>query len=160
MRPDIEQAKNRIVNLVSLYLESTSGGDLRHAAESLRDHSFFVALQGRLGHARAMLALPESTSFHTRLDSDAVDERGVVKGLDEWSLRSFADYQELARRQPFQQEMEAALWLAAELGMDAEELEEAHTHAEAVIRSALLAMATRRTEFPDWVEFENGHCAA
>ena len=155
LRPDIEQAKNRIVNLVSLYLESTSGGDLRHAAESLRDHSFLSRSKGGSDMLKAMLALPESTNFHTRLDSDAVDERGVVKGLDEWSLRSFADYQaELARRQPFQQEMDAALWLAAELGMDAEELEEAHTHAEAVIRSALLAMATRRTEFPDWVEFE------
>ena len=155
LRPDIEQAKGRIVNLVSLYLESTSGGDLRRAAESLRDHSFLSRSKGGSDMLKTMLALPESTSFHTRLDSDDVDERGVVKGLDEWSLRSFADYQtELARRQPIQQEIDAALWLAAELGMDAEELEEAHTHAEAVIRSALLAMATRRTELPDWVEFE------
>ena len=36
LRPDIEQAKGRIVNLVSLYLENTSGGDLQRAAESLR----------------------------------------------------------------------------------------------------------------------------
>ena len=112
LRPDIEQAKGRIVNLVSLYLESTSGGDLRRAAESLRDHSFLSRSKGGSDMLKTMLALPESTSFHTRLDSDDVDERGVVKGLDEWSLRSFADYQtELARRQPIQQEIDAALWL-------------------------------------------------
>ena len=155
LRPDLEKAKDRIVNLVSLYLESTSGGDLRQAAESLCAHSFLSRSKGGSDMLKAMLALPESTSFYIRLDSDAVDERGVVKGLDEWSLRSFADYQaELARRKPIQQEMDAALWLAAQLGMDADELEEAHTHAEAVIRTALLAMATRRTELPDWVEFE------
>ena len=155
LRPDIEQAKNRIVNLVSLYLQDISGGDLRLAAESLRDHSFLSRSKGGSDLLKALLALPESTSFHMRMDSDSVDERGVVKGLDEWSLRSFADYEaELARRMPIQQEMDAALWLAAELGMDAEELEEAHTHAEAVIRTALLAMAMQRTEIPDWVEFE------
>ncbi len=155
LRPDIEQAKNRIVNLVSLYLESTSGGDLRLAAESLRDHSFLSRSKGGSDMLKAMLALPESTSFHMRMDSDAVDERGVVRGMDEWSLRSYADYEaELARRRPIQQEMDAALWLAAELGMDTEELEEAHTHAEAVIRTALLAMAMQRSEMPDWVEFE------
>ena len=38
--------------------------------------------------------------------------------------------------------------------MDAADLEEAHTHAEAVIRTALLVMASGRTELPDWVEFE------
>jgi hypothetical protein len=38
--------------------------------------------------------------------------------------------------------------------MDVEDLEEAHTHAEAVIRTALLALATRRTAMPDWAEFE------
>ena len=155
LRPDLEKAKDRIVNLVSLYLESTSGGDLRQAAESLRDHSFLSRSKGGSDMLKAMLALPESTSFHTRLDSDAVDERGAVKGLAEWSLRSFADYQaELARRRPIQQEIGAAIWLAGQLGLEADELEEAHTHAEAVIRTALLAMATRRTELPDWVEFE------
>ena len=38
LRPELEMAKDRIVNLVSLYLESSSGGDLHQAAESLREH--------------------------------------------------------------------------------------------------------------------------
>ena len=154
LRPDLEKAKDRIVNLVSLYLQSSCGGDLRQAAESLRDHSFLSRSKGGSDLLKALLALPESTVFHASLDSGA-EAGGPPKGLAEWSLKSFADYQaELARRRPLQQEKDAAVWLAEELGMDAEELEEAHTHAEAVIRTALLAMATRRTEMPDWVEFE------
>lgn len=154
LRPDLETAKDRIVNLVSLYLESTSSGDLRLAAESLRDHSFLSRSKGGSDLLKALLALPESTSFHASLDSGA-EARGPVKGLAEWSLKSFADYQaELARRRPIQREKDAALWLAGQLGMEADELEASHTHAEAVIRTALLLIATQRTEWPDWPAFE------
>ena len=40
LRPELEKAKERIVNLVSLHLEHTHGGDLQAAATALRDHSF------------------------------------------------------------------------------------------------------------------------
>lgn len=153
LRPDLEKARDRIVNLVSLYLESSCGGDLRLAAESLRDHSFLSRSKGGSEMLKALLALPENTVFDTH--PGAVDAAAPPKGLAEWSLKSVADYQaELARRMPLQQEKGAALWLAGQLGLDAEELEEAHTHAEAVIRMALLALATRRTAWPDWVAFE------
>ncbi|MDB5929842.1 MAG: hypothetical protein JWR60_1549 [Polaromonas sp.] len=155
LRPDIEKARERIVNLVSICLESNSGGDLRQAAQALRDHSFLSRSKGGSDLLKAMLALPESTSFHADLDSGIQEARGPAKGLAEWSLRSFADYQaELARRLPIQQEKAAAVWLAKQLGMDAAGLEDAHTHAEAVIRTALLVLATARTELPDWVAFE------
>ncbi|MDQ3059580.1 MAG: hypothetical protein M3R45_08640 [Pseudomonadota bacterium] len=154
LRPDIEKARERIVNLVSLYLESTSGGDLRLAAQALRDNSFLSRSKGGSDMLRALLALPESTVFHEDMASSA-EASGPPKGLAEWSLKSFADYQaELARRRPIQQEKDAAVWLAGQLGVDADELEEAHTHAEAVIRTALLALSARRTEFPDWPGFE------
>ena len=39
LRPDLEKARERLVNLVSLHLEHATGGD-------------FVALQSRLGHAQ------------------------------------------------------------------------------------------------------------
>ncbi len=154
LRPDIEKARERIVNLVSLYLQSLSGGDLRLAAESLRDNSFLSRSKGGSDLLKALLALPDSTLFHEDLSSVA-EAAGPVKGLAEWSLKSFADYQaELARRLPLQQEKDAAIWLAAQLGLDADELEEAHTHAEAVIRTALLALSAKRTEWPDWPGFE------
>ena len=155
LRPDIEKAKDRLVNLVSLHLESASGGDLRRAAELLRDHSFLSRSKAGSDMLRALLALPDSASFDAHHDElNGADSKSPPKGLAEWSLKSLADYQaELARRLPFQQEKDAALWLAAQLGLDADELEAAHTHAEAVIRTALLARATRRTEWPDWVDF-------
>ncbi|MBC7445592.1 MAG: hypothetical protein H7273_09025 [Polaromonas sp.] len=154
LRPDLEKAKDRLVNLVSLGLESSSGGDLRLAAESLRDHSFLSRSKAGSDLLRALLAMPESSSFHASLDGDSAPN-SPPKGLAEWSLRSLADYQaELARRRPVELEKGAAVWLAGHLGMDAEALDEAHTHAEAVIRSALLALATQRTELPDWTEFD------
>ena len=155
LRPDLEKARDRIVNLVSLYLESSSEGDLRQAAESLRDHSFLSRSKGGSDMLKALLALPDSTSFYMNADPDDQAGNAPPKGLAEWSLRSFADYRlELARRTPLQQEKEAALWLAEQIGMDVGELEEAHTHAEAVIRTALLVASTQGSEMPDWVEFE------
>ena len=154
LRPDLEKAKDRLVNLVSLYLENSSGGELRLAAGSLCDQSFLSQSKGGSDMLRALLAMPESTSFYADLDT-ASDGREPPKGLAEWSLKSFADYQaELARRLPIQQERDAAVWLAAHLGGEQSELEDAHTHAEAVIRTALLALAAKRTEVPDWAGFE------
>jgi hypothetical protein len=155
LRPELEKAKDRLVNLVSLYLESTSGGDLRQAAESLRDHSFLSRSKGGSDMLKALLALPESSSFDTNAGSDSLEDQAPSHAFAEWTLRSLGDYQaELARRSPIKQEKDAAIWLAGHLGMDVAELEEAHTHAEAVIRTTLLVLSTQRTELPDWVAFE------
>jgi len=154
LRPDLEKARERLVNLVGLHLESISGGDPRLAAGSLRDHSFLFHSKAGSDMLRALLGMPESTGFFADLDTGP-DKRGPPTGLTEWSLRSFADYQaELARRLPVQQEREAAVWLAGHLGTEQSELEDAHTHAEAVIRTALLALAAKRTALPDWADFE------
>ena len=117
LRPDIEKAKDRLVNLVSLHLESASGGDLRRAAELLRDHSFLSRSKAGSDMLRALLALPDSTSFDAHHDElNGIDSKSPPKGLAEWTLKRLADYQaELAKRLPFQQEKDAALWLAAQL---------------------------------------------
>ena len=155
LRPDIEKARQRLVNLVSLNLQSSSGGDLRLAAELLRDHSFLSRSKSGSDMLKAMLALPESTVFENRLEGSDLSSNAPPKGLAEWSLKSFSDYQaEVARRAPVQLEKSAALWLAERLGAGADELEEAHTHAEAVIRTALLVLSAKGTEMPDWPGFE------
>ena len=154
LRPDLEKAKDRLVNLVSLSLESASGGDPLLAAESLRDNSFLSQSKAGSDMLRALLAMPENTSFYADLATPH-DERGPPKGLAEWSLKRLADYEaELARRMPVQQERDAAVWLAGHLGVAQAELEEAHTHADAVIRTALVSLAVKRTELPDWPGFE------
>lgn len=155
LRPDLEKAKDRLINLVSLCLESGSGGSLQRAAESLRDHSLLSRSKAGSDMLRALLALPESSGFELPADADDLVGKAPPKGLADWSLRSFSDYQlELARRLPLQQEKEAALWLAEHFGMEAGELEESHTHAEAVIRTALLLASTHGTEMPDWLDFQ------
>ena len=156
LRPDLEKAKDRLVNLVSLGLESSSGGNLQLAAESLRDHSFLSRSKAGSDMLKALLALPESTSFELHRDADDLAGKAPPKGLADWTLKNFSDYQlELARRLPLQQEKKAALWLAERFGMEAGDLEEMHTHAEAVIRTALLLASTQGTEMPDWPDFQN-----
>ena len=153
LRPELENAKERIVNLVSLYLESSSQGDMREAAESLRDYSFLSRSKGGSDMLKALIAMPQNSHFGMSERRGFTDDH--IPLLAKWTLRSLADYQaELAQRQQVANVMDAAIWLADLLGSDAAELEEAGKDAEAVIRSALLSLATGRTELPDWVAFE------
>ena len=153
LRPELEKARDRMVNLVSLYLQSTTGGDLRQAAQALRDHSFLSRSKGGSDMLKALIAMPQNSHFGMSERGGFTDEHIPV--LAKWSLRSLPDYQaELARRQQVGQVMDAAIWLADTLGMDAAELEEAGKDAEAVIRTALLAMTCGRTDMPDWTAFE------
>jgi len=153
LRPELEKAKDRMVNLVSLHLEFTSGGDLRRAAEALRDHSFLSRSKSGSDMLKGLIAMPQNSHFGMNERGGFTDSH--IPLLAKWSLRNFADYQaELGRRSQVAQVIDAAIWLADALGMDAAELEDAGKDAEAVIRTALLMLATRRTEMPDWVAFE------
>jgi hypothetical protein len=154
LRPELEKAKDRIVNLVSLYLESSSGGDLRMAAESLRDHSFLSRSKGGSDMLKALVAMPQNSHFGMNDRSGFTDDK--IPSLAKWSLRSLTDYQtELAKRSQVAQLIDAAIWLADQLGMNASELENVGQDAEAAVRTALLILASKRSKMPDWVAFEN-----
>ena len=153
LRPELEKAKERMVNLVSLYLETTSQGDLRQAAESLRDHSFLSRSKGGSDMLKSFIAMPQNSHFGMNERAGFSDEHIPV--LAKWSLRSRADYEaEFAQRIQVAEVMDAAIWLAVQLGLDAADLEDAGKDAEAVIRTALLVLATGRTDMPDWLAFE------
>lgn len=153
LRPELEKAKDRIVNLVSLYLESTTGGDLRQAAESLRDNSFLSRSKGGSDMLKALIAMPQNSHFGMNEGTGFNDDQ--IPLLAKWTLRGLPDYQaELAKRSQVAQVIDAAIWLADQLGLDVTDLEEAGKDAEAVIRTALLALACKRTEMPDWIAFE------
>jgi hypothetical protein len=153
LRPEIEKAKDRIVNLVSLYLESTCSGDMQRAAESLRDHSFLSRSKGGSDMLKALIAMPTSTHFGMNEFGGFTDAH--IPQLARWSLRSLADYQaELAQRSQVALVIDAALWMADALGMEATDLQEAGKDAEAVIRTALLMHTAKRSKMPDWVAFE------
>lgn len=153
LRPELEKARDRMVNLVSLYLEHTSAGDLRLAAESLRDHSFMSRSKGGSDMLKALIAMPQNSHFGMNEGAGFTDDH--IPLLAKWSLRTLPEYQaELALRQQATLLVDAATWMADSLGLDAQELEDAGKDAEAVVRTALLARFARRTEMPDWVAFE------
>lgn len=153
LRPELERARERMVNLVSLYLESSCNGDLQRAAESLRDQSLLSRSKGGSDMLKALIAMPQTSHFGMNERGGFTDDQIPV--LAKWSLRPLADYQaELALRSEVATVVDAAIWLADAYGVDADTLEDAGKDAEAVIRTALLVHAAKRTEMPDWVEFE------
>ncbi|MES2585106.1 MAG: hypothetical protein V4627_20450 [Pseudomonadota bacterium] len=153
LRPELEKAKDRMVNLVSLYLEQSSSGDLRQAAESLRDNSFLSRSKGGSDMLKALIAMPQNSHFGMNEGTGFTDDH--IPLLAKWSLRTLPEYQaELALRQQATLLVNAATWMADTLGLNADELEEAGKDAEAVIRTVLLARFARRTEMPDWGAFE------
>jgi hypothetical protein len=153
LRPELERAKDRIVNLVSLHLEEATGGDLRQAAELLRDHSFLSRSKAGSDMLKSLIAMPQNSHFGMNEGGGFTDDH--IPMLAKWTLKSLPDFQaELSKRSQVAHVIDAAIWLADALGMDAAELEEAGKDAEAVIRTALLVLAAKRTEMPDWVAFD------
>ena len=153
LRPELEKAKDRIVNMVSLTLQIQSGGDLRKAAEHLREHSFMSRSKAASDMLKALIVMPQNTHFGMNEHGGFSDKH--IPQLAKWSLCSLAEYQaELAKRQQVAHVIDAAIWMADQLGLHADDLEEAGCDAEAVIRTALLAAATKHKEMPDWVTFQ------
>ncbi len=153
LRPELEKAKDRIVNLVSLTLQIQSGGDLRKAAEHLREHSFMSRSKAASDMLKALIVMPQNTHFGMNEHGGFSDKH--IPQLAKWSLCNLAEYQaELAKRQQVAHVIDAAIWMADQLGLHADDLEEAGCDAEAVIRTALLAAATKHKDMPDWVTFQ------
>lgn len=153
LRPDLELARTRLVNLVSLYLEDSCGGDLDRAAQSLRDHSLLSRSKGGSDMLKALIVMPQSSHFGMQEERSFEDKH--IPLLAKWSLRSLTEVQaERAARSHAVALVEAAVWMAAQFGLDADDLEEAGKDAEAVLRTALLVRACRRNAMPDWPAFE------
>ena len=134
LRPEIELARQRMVNLVSLYLFETSRGDLEMAARLIQDETFLSLSRGGSTLLKALFALPEYAVL-------GLNERGRVEDfLEYWSRRkNVQDYQSArAHRLSNQMEMALAYKLAQSLGIEKADFQDQHSEADAVIRSALL----------------------
>lgn len=153
LRPELEKARERLVNLISLSLRHDSGGDLARAAGLLLDHSLLSRSKAGSDMLKALIVMPQNTHFGMNERGGFTDRH--IPQLARWSLASYADYlAEFRARERAALVVEAALWLADQLGLSADELQDAEPDAEAVIRTALLANLTRRKQMPDWVLFE------
>jgi len=153
LRPELEKARERLVNLVSLHLQHESAGDLRAAAELLRDHSLLSRSKAGSDMLKALIVMPQSTHFGMNESAVFGDQHKPL--LARWSLASYSEFvAELNARQGAAQAVQCALWLAERLGLNADDLQACEPDAEAVIRTALLVAITTRPEMPDWQRFE------
>lgn len=131
LRPNIEEARARIVNLVSLFLEDSSNGNLEIAARSLRDNTFLSHSRGGSEMLKRLWAMPEDDSVGILLGQSQKEFLSV------WSLRSLHEYrQALEERQGHASSIAAAQWFAEHLGLDASSI--STVSVESVIRTAML----------------------
>ena len=151
LRPEIELARKRIVNLASLYLLETSKGDLDVAAKLIRDNTFLTLSRGGSGLLKALFAMPEYAMLGREHKSK------VEEFLEIWSLKEKPEEyrQLLANRQNNVKEIEAALWFAANMDVARDELQEVDCEAIAVVRTALLKRLINDADAPieNQVEF-------
>lgn len=139
LRPELEAARTRLVTLVSLALESASGGELSAAVDLLRHKSLLALSKTGADALRALLRLPEDL---------ILEPPGAVSQLEKqmlslWTLAepmTHARYQEeMHRRESFQTQHELSYWLAGKLGVSRKDLQ-MNESCEAVINSALLVL--------------------
>lgn len=142
LRPELELALQRMVKLISLFLEESCDGDLQRAATSLRDKTLLSHSKGGSEMLKRLHALPESTV----IDGESVTPESQRAYLDEKTLLdafSLEHYRaEHAIRQANQRAIDFSLWLARKLGVARSDVEEA----EALIRSAMLVLFVSKAE--------------
>lgn len=143
LRPELERALHRMVNLISLYLEDMSGGDLQIAAAALRDKTFLSLSKGGSEMIKRLHAMPDSTLMlggpvSPEEQRAFLDEKTAVKRI------SLADYQaELALRQENRNTIDFSFWLAKKMGVARDDIDDA----ESLIRSAMLVVFVDKAEF-------------
>jgi hypothetical protein len=142
LRPELELALHRMVNLVSLYLEDMSEGDLQIAATSLRDKTLLSHSKAGSDMLKRLHAMPDSTL----VDRGPVSAEGQRAYLDEKTASDtipLAEYRsELALRQAMRNTIDFAFWLAKTMGISRGDIDDA----EPLIRSAMLVILVDQAE--------------
>jgi hypothetical protein len=153
LRTDLESAVVRMVNLISLYLEDFSNGDLRAAAMSLRDNSLLSHSRGGSEMLKRLHAMPGETGLHARkVDAQGqkifVNERSLAFPLSVDSYRA-----QVEQCQANQMRIDFARWLARQLNTKPDECED--YSAEEVIHSAMLLLyvGAKTLKLPSKSEF-------
>ncbi|MBU1263739.1 MAG: hypothetical protein KJ946_03865 [Gammaproteobacteria bacterium] len=142
LRPELELALHRMVNLVSLYLEDMSEGDLQIAAASLRDKTLLSHSKAGSDMLKRLHAMPDSTL----VDRGPVSAERQRAYLDEKTASDtipLAEYRsELALRQTMRNTIDFAFWLAKTMGIARDDIDDA----EPLIRSAMLVIFVDQAE--------------
>lgn len=142
LRPELELALRRMVNLISLSLEDVSEGDMLSAAAMLRDKTLMSHSKAGSDMLKRLFAMPDSTL----IVGGPVSAEGQRAYLDEKTgLESalIADYRaELATRQANRNTIDFAFWLARIMGVSRDEIDDA----DSLIRSAMLVFFVGQAE--------------
>ncbi len=153
LRTDLETAVARMANLISLYLEDSTNGDLRAAALSLRDNTLLSHSRGGSEMLKRLHAMPGDTSLHARqIDPAAqklfVNERSFAFPPSLTTYRA-----QVSQCQANQMRIDFARWLARRLNTQPDEYE--NFSAEEVIRSAMLVLyvGPKTLEMPSKTQF-------
>jgi hypothetical protein len=144
LHAELDNARKRVVHLVSLYLENLCGEDLSKAAISLRENTFLSHSRGGNEMLKKLHEMPESGFFggiKGQELKDFQDERTLKKPL---SLSAYR--KEFQRRQDNAATMLAARWFAQDFGLPKAELD--LVYAESVIRTAILMRHVALHKFP------------
>lgn len=151
LRPELELALHRMVNLISLYLEDMSEGDIQIAAASLRDKTLLSHSKAGSDMLKRLHAMPDSTLT----DRGPVSPESQRAYLDEKTASetiSLAEYRaELAIRQENRNTIDFSFWLAKKMGVPRDDVDEA----DSLIRSAMLVIFVDQAElkFPTRTAF-------
>jgi len=142
LRPELELALHRMVNLVSLYLEDMSGGDIQIAAASLRDKTLLSHSKAGADMIKRLHAMPDSTL----MDRGPLSPESQRAYLDEKTASdtiSLTDYlSEFAIRQENRNMIDFSFWLAKMMGVSRADVDDA----ESLIRSAMLVIFVDQAE--------------
>ena len=142
LRPELELALHRMVNLISLYLEDMSGGDLKVAAVSLRDKTLLAHSKAGSDMIKRLHAMPDSTLIMDGTVS-AESQRAFLDAKTTAGSSLLAEYRsELVLRLESQNTIEFAFWLAKKMGASRDEIDDA----DALIRSAMLVIYVDQAE--------------
>ncbi|MEO6929515.1 MAG: hypothetical protein ABI190_10160 [Casimicrobiaceae bacterium] len=139
LRAELEIARDRMVTLLSLYLEDLSKGDLRAAAASLQQNSLLSHSKGGSDMLRRLSVLPSVAIIENHRPS-ADDQRN---DLNEWTFAGALDLRtyrtEWASRQAVQREIGLARWVLQRFGV-ASENDQFGVETRAVFNSAMLVL--------------------
>lgn len=149
LHADLDNARRRIVNLVSLFLEEYSGGDVHRAAESLRDNTFLFHSRSGNEMLKKLHAMPESTVIGDAKGQalkDFQNERTLAKPF---TLSAFQ--KEKRHRQDIAAVITSALWFSDQMKVPRSALE--FTAVDTVIRTAILMRFGKGERAPSRGEF-------
>ncbi len=134
LRPELELALRRMVNLISLHLEDLSAGDIQVAAASLRDKTLLSHSKAGSDMIKRLHAMPDSTLIIGNPVS-AESQRAYLDEKTASDTASLTEYRsELAMRLDNQNTIDFAFWLAKNMGASRNDIDDA----DSLIRSAML----------------------